>query len=181
MVPVNVRTEGTADELGNRISFMFVELPCGEEDPLRRLACVPHSTALRKAAGDPQETDKTLQALSYAPPAVQKVVSHLVSSPRTFNLVVSNIPGPRIPLYMLGCELQESYPVVPLAKDHALSIGMTTIRDDACFGFYVDRKALPDADDLPAHVDAAIDELLELTDREPAPEPEPEPTREEAL
>ena len=62
---------------------------------------------------------------------------------------------------------------------------MTTIRDDACFGFYVDRKALPDADELAAHVDTAIDELLELTDREPAPEPapepEPEPTREEDL
>jgi hypothetical protein len=119
---------------------------------------------------------------------VQKVVSHLVSSPRTFNLVISNIPGPRIPLYLRGCELQESYPVVPLAQDHALSIGMTTVRDDACFGFYVDRKVLPDADDLPAHVDAAIDELLELTDRTPVldvepepepegePEPEPEPT-----
>src|SRR5256885_16889285 len=174
MVPVNVRTEGTADELGNRISFMFVELPCDEEDPLRRLASVHNATALRKAAGDPQETDKTLQALSFAPAPVQRVVSHLVSSPRTFNLVVSNIPGPRVPMYMLGCELQESFPVVPLAQDHALSIGMTTIRDDACFGFYVDRKTLPDADALPAHVDAAIDELLELTDLRPAPAPEPD-------
>ena len=170
MVPVNVRAEGAAGDLGNRISFMFVELPCHEEDPLRRLASVHNSTALRKAAGDPQETDKTLQALSYAPAPVQRVVSHLVSSPRTFNLVVSNIPGPRIALYMLGSELRESYPVVPLAKDHALSIGMTTIRDDACFGFYVDRKTLPDADELPAHVDAAIDELLALTAPRPAPD-----------
>jgi diacylglycerol O-acyltransferase / wax synthase len=179
MVPVNVREEGHAGDLGNRISFMFVELPCQELDPLRRLAAVHWATAIRKASGDPQETDRTLQALTFAPAPVQKMVSHIVSSPRTFNLVVSNIPGPRIPLYMRGCELEESFPVVPLAKDHALSIGMTTIRDDACFGFYVDRKALPDADELPAHVDTAIDELLELTDR-PAPvsEPEPEPDRE---
>src|SRR4051794_15879668 len=174
MVPVNVREEGRAGDLGNRISFMFVELPCQELDPLRRLAGVHWATTLRKTSGDPQETDRTLQALSFAPAPVQKMVSHIVSSPKTFNLVVSNIPGPRIPLYMLGCELEESYPVVPLAKDHALSIGMTTIRDDACFGFYVDRKALPDADELPAHVDAAIDELLELTAMRAAPEPEPE-------
>jgi len=191
MVPVNVRDDGAEGALGNRISFMFVELPCHDLDPLRRLASVHQATSLRKAEGDPRGTDKTLQALAYAPSPVQKMVSHLVSSPRTFNLVISNIPGPRIPLYLRGCQLLESYPVVPLAQDHALSIGMTTVQDDACFGFYVDRKVLPDADDLPAHVDAAIDELLELTDRSPAPapaaeeperapepEPEPEPTPE---
>jgi WS/DGAT/MGAT family acyltransferase len=167
MVPVNVRDDGAAGDLGNRISFMFVELPCGELHPLRRLADVNEATALRKAAGDPQGTDTALQALSYAPPPVQKVVSHLVASPRTFNLVVSNIPGPRIPMYLRGCELQEAYPIVPLAQGHALSIGMTTVQDDACFGFYADRKTLPDADALPAHVDTAIDELLSLTT--PAP------------
>jgi WS/DGAT/MGAT family acyltransferase len=163
MVPVNVRGDGAAGDLGNRISFMFVELPCHELDPLRRLASVHSSTALRKAEGDPQETDTALQALSFAPAPVQKVVSHLVSSPRTFNLVVSNIPGPRPPMYLLGCELQDAYPIVPLAQDHALSIGMTTVQDDACFGFYADSRTLPDADELPAHVDAAIDELLEIT------------------
>ena len=63
-----------------------------------------------------------------------------------FNLTVSNIPGPREPMYMLGCELEEAYPVVPLADEHALSIGMTTVKDRACFGLYADREALPDAD-----------------------------------
>jgi len=175
MVPVNVRDEGAEGDLGNRISFMFVELPCDELDPLRRLASVHGATAMRKAENDPQDTDAALQALSYAPAPVQKVVSRLVSSPRTFNLVVSNIPGPRIPLYLLGCEMLDAYPVVPLAQDHSLSIGMTTVQDDACFGFYADRMALPDADELPAHVDAAIDELLELTAPRPMPMPEPTP------
>ena len=157
------RGDGAAGDLGNRISFMFVELPCGELDPLRRLASVHSATALRKAEGDPRETDAALQALSFAPGPVQKAVTHLMASPRTFNLVISNIPGPRAPMYLLGCELQESFPVVPLAQDHALSIGMTTVQDDACFGFYADSRTLPDADELPAHMDAAIDELLEIT------------------
>jgi diacylglycerol O-acyltransferase / wax synthase len=76
---------------------------------------------------------------------------------------VSNIPGPRLPLYMLGCELKEVYPVVPLAAGHALSIGMTTVQRDACFGLYADREALPEADRLAGHIDGAIDELLELS------------------
>ena len=67
---------------------------------------------------------------------LQAAVSHLVASPRTFNLVVSNIPGPAEPLYMLGCELEEAYPVVPLADRHALSVGMSTVRDGAFFGLY---------------------------------------------
>jgi diacylglycerol O-acyltransferase / wax synthase len=169
MVPVNVRDTGAEGDLGNRISFMFIELPCGEPDPLKRLASVHAQTAVRKAEGDPAQTDAALDVLSFAPPPVQKVVSHLMASPRTFNLVISNIPGPRIALYMLGCELQEAYPVVPLAQDHALSIGMTTVQDDACFGFYADRKTLPDADELPVYIDAAIDELMEVTAPELVP------------
>jgi diacylglycerol O-acyltransferase / wax synthase len=169
MVPVNVRAERAAGELGNRVSFMFVELPCQEPDPLRRLADVHAQTSLRKAQGDPQEADVALQALAFTPQPVQTLVSHLVASPRTFNPVISNIPGPRIPLWLRGCELVDAYPIVPLAESHALSIGMTTVHDDACFGFYSDRETLPDADELPRLIDAALDELLQLAAPEPVP------------
>jgi hypothetical protein len=64
-------------------------------------------------------------------------------------------------MYMLGCELEEAYPVVPIADEHALSIGMTTVRDNAFFGLYADCEALPDADRLAEEIDASIDELLE--------------------
>jgi WS/DGAT/MGAT family acyltransferase len=161
MVPVNVR-EGQAGDLGNRISFMFVGLPCDEPDPLMRLFAVHHQTTARKRGGVPEEGDAVLRAAGYAPPPVQRVLSHLMASPRTFNLVVSNIPGPRIPLYLHGCRLEEAYPVVPLADRHGVSIGMTTVRDDACFGLYADRATLPDADALARHLDLALDELLDL-------------------
>ena len=163
MVPVSVRGDGEAGDLGNRISFMFVALPCTEADPRRRLQLVHEQTSSLKDGGDPGSASAALDALAYVPPRLQQMVSRLVSSPRAFNLVVSNIPGPRIPLFLRGCRLLEAYPVVPLASEHALSIGMTTVGDDACFGFYADRKALPDAGDLPARVDAAIDELLGVT------------------
>jgi len=162
MVPVSVR-DSSDGELGNRISFLFTELPCGEAEPLVRLMTINKVTARCKAADEAAGSDAALRALGHAPRMVQHAASHLAASPRAFNLVVSNIPGPRLPLYMLGCELKEVYPVVPLADSHALSIGMTTVQRDACFGLYADREALPDADRLAGHIDAAIDELLELS------------------
>jgi hypothetical protein len=86
-----------------------------------------------------------------------------MASPRAFNLVVSNIPGPKEPLYMLGCELGEVYPVVPLADRHGISIGLTTTADRAFFGIYADPESLPDVEPLAAFIDTSIDELLSAT------------------
>jgi diacylglycerol O-acyltransferase / wax synthase len=161
MVPVNVRAEG--DEAGgNRISFLFVELPCSEPDPVERLSRVHSDIGGRRRDADPERADAGIKAADYFPRPVQRLVSQAAASPRMFNLVVSNIPGPRIPLWMLGCRLEAAYPVVPLAESHALSIGMTTVGDQACFGLYADRETLPDVDLLAEQVSAALDELIEL-------------------
>jgi diacylglycerol O-acyltransferase / wax synthase len=160
MVPVNLRSNGESGELGNKISFVFVDLPCDEPDPVRRLKDVQLVMSERKETGDPEGADAALRAVSFVPRTLQHAVSRLIASPRTFNLTVSNIPGLREPMYMLGCELDEAYPVVPIADEHALSIGMTTVRDRACFGLYAAREALPDADRLAEEVDEAVDELL---------------------
>jgi hypothetical protein len=163
MVPVSVRGDDAADALGNRISFLFVNLPCSEPDAVARLLAVNAVTAQRKAAHEAEGADAALDALAHAPRPLQRAASHLVASPRAFNLVVSNIPGPPQPLFLLGCELTHAYPVVPLAESHALSIGMTTIQGEACLGLYSDRQTLPDADRLAGHIDRAIDELLDLS------------------
>lgn len=160
MVPVSVRANGEPGTLGNQISFVFVDLPCDEPDPVRRLKDVHLWMSERKETGDPEGADTALRAVRFVPRLVQHAVSRLIASPRTFNLTVSNIPGLRQPMYMLGCELEEAYPVVPIADEHALSIGMTTVKDRACFGLYADREALPDADDLAEAVDGSVDELL---------------------
>jgi diacylglycerol O-acyltransferase len=161
MVPVNVRGSGPDTELGNRISFVFVDLPCDEPDPIRRLQDVRLAMGESKESGLPEGGDTVMAMLKYMPRTAQHVVSRRIASPRTFNLTVSNIPGPREPMYMLGCELEAAYPVVPIADEHALSIGMTTIRDDCCFGLYAASEMLPDSDELAEAVDDSIDELLE--------------------
>jgi WS/DGAT/MGAT family acyltransferase len=163
MVPVSMRADEGAGEFGNQISFIFVELPCDQSEPLDRLMTIHEDVDQRKRQGEPEVADRVLKAFRYAPHTVQKVLSHLIASPRTFNLVISNIPGPRERLYMRGCELEEAYPVVPLADDHGVSIGLTTIRDQAFFGIYADRRSLPDADVLADCVDESIDELLALS------------------
>jgi len=159
MVPVSLREEGEQSQLGNRISFVFVDLPCEEEDPIRRLLDVRAAMAERKEAGEPEGAGALLDAVEYAPRPLKQALARVAASPRTFNLVVSNIPGPRQPLYMRGCRLEESYPVVPLADRHAVSIGMTTVEDQACFGVYAAPDALADADELAAAIAESIDEL----------------------
>lgn len=162
MVPVNVRDENGGEELGNRISFMFIDLPCEDPDPGRRLRRLHEETERSKHGGDPSAANSVLRMLGYAPRVVQRLASRVVSSPRMFNLTVSNIPGPSEPMYMRGCELQEAYPVVPIPDRHALSIGMTTIQDRACFGLYTDRSLLGDTGTLATALERSGDELLEV-------------------
>lgn len=158
MVPVNMRSGD--DVLGNHISFVFAKLPCEEPDPIERLQRVHATMSARKRCHEPEGADLALKAAEHTPTPVQHAISKLFASPRTFNLVVSNIPGPAEPMYMRGCQLQSVYPVVPLADHHTVSIGMTTVCDRACFGVYADREALPDADTLAQGIDEAIGELL---------------------
>ena len=159
MVPVNVRGDASAGELGNRISFIFLELPCDEPDPERRLQDIGRATSEAKQAGESSGATTVLDLAAAAPSPLQRAVSRLVASPRTFNVVVSNIPGPQEPLWMLGCRLREAFPVVPLADRHALSIGFTSIAGGAFFGVYADRDSVSDAERLAADIGHELDGL----------------------
>jgi len=161
MVPVSVRT-GEPGGLGNAISFMFVDLPCDEPDPARRLRLIHTETTARKRAERASGGSDVIRAMGLVPAPVRSVISRAMASPQAFNLVVSNIPGPREPLWMRGCRLQEAYPVVPIPERHALSIGITTVGDEACFGLYADRESLPGVEELTSSVDSAIEDLLDV-------------------
>jgi len=161
MVPVNVRGEGAAADLGNEVSFLFIDLPCDEPDPVRRLEDIHVVMTERKAAGEPRGSQTVLDAVGYAPHAVQHALSHAVAAPRTYNVVVSNIPGPAEPLYMMGCPLREAYPIVPISDRHGVAVGFTSVAGLGCFGIYADRMSIPDAGLLAQDLEQSIDELLE--------------------
>ncbi len=162
MVPVNVRGDVANGDLGNRISFVFVDLPCDETDPVVRLRRVHEEMEQCKASGLPRGGDAVLRSLGLAPRSLQNVVSRLAASPLAYNLTISNIPGPAAPLWMRGCRLERAHPAIPLSDRHALSIGLTTVGEGAHFGIYADRRVGPDAELLGAQIGGALDELLAL-------------------
>ena len=159
MVPVSLRAEDQRQELGNRFTFAFIQLPVATRSRAGRLEQVRHETAAFKQSGRPAGTGAVLGALGLLPDPVKNRAARLASSARVFNLTVSNIPGPRFPVYMLGAELSEAYPVVPIAEQHSLSIGMFSYRDHMFFGLYADPETLPEVHGLPALLDREITAL----------------------
>lgn len=149
MVPVDVRAGDDAAELGNRVAFVFVELPLQISSPASRLMRVNQETRAFKDSERPAGAESVVRAVGLLPDPIKDRVAQFAGSARVYNLTVSNIPGPREPVYMLGAKMVESYPVVPFPEDHALAIGMFSYRDHICFGLYADPVALPQIELLP--------------------------------
>ena len=159
MVPVSVRGSAEAETLGNRITLAFVQLPLDEPSAQERLARVHTTTAAFKRANRPAGTEAVLGTLGLLPGSLRGPAARAVASPRVYNLTVSNVPGPPVPLYMLGAELLEAHPVVPLAERHALSVGIFTHLEKLHFGLYADPEAFPQVSDLPRALETALCEL----------------------
>jgi diacylglycerol O-acyltransferase len=160
MVPADVRSGSDDAATGNRISFLFIELPCAEPDPVERLLAVGRATAQRRRDGEADDLDALMRGLARTPAPLQRAFAHAFAHPRLFNLTVSSVPGPALPRYLRGCRLREVHSAVPLAARHALSIGVVTVAGNACFAVTADAHTLPDADALAGDLDAALDELL---------------------
>ena len=160
MVPADVRTSADAAE-GNRISFLFIALPCDEPDPVARLEAVGRATAQRRRDGEAEDLDTAFRVLALTPQPVQRALAHAFAHPRLFNLTISSVPGPAVPRYLRGCRLREVHSAVPLGARHGLSIGVVMVAGNACFGIYADPSTVPDADVLASDLEVALDELLE--------------------
>lgn len=161
LVPVSIRKPNEKGELGNRISTILVKLPLGEEDARTRLELIREETDRLKNSESARAASLIINATGWAPPTINRLLSQAMARPLVFNLVVSNVPGPQQPLYLLGRELREIYPFVPLSpQNHALSIGIVSYNGSVCFGLVGDHDVVPDLDDLS---DAIRESLTELT------------------
>jgi WS/DGAT/MGAT family acyltransferase len=159
MVPVSVRSESEKMALGNRVSMIFADLPVGPIDPVNRLHRISATTKDLKDSMMAVGADAIMNLGTYAPPTLHALAARLVSRGRWFNLVVSNVPGPQVPMYVAGARLLANYPVMPTAENVGLSIAVTSLAGTMGFGFTGDWDLMPDIDFLAASFDEAVDDL----------------------
>jgi len=162
MVPVSVRADQHKGELGNRVSSYFVDLPVGEGSAVMRLHQVSFAMRAHKESGSAVGADALVQLSGFAPPTIHSLGARVASgfTRRLFNLVVTNVPGPQFPLYAAGSRMLSVYPVVPLAKGQAVSIGLTSYDGGVYYGLNADRDAMPDIDVLASCLRDSLAELV---------------------
>jgi len=167
-VPVSIRSDDERDRLGNRIAVMRTPLPVYARDPVERLRIV------REAMQGLKESKQALAAQviggleDFAPPTILSMASRSHWSPRLFNMIVTNVPGPQIPIYLLGRELLELVPVAFLPDNFALTVAAMSYNGKLDFSLLGDYDAIPDIDLVGQYVGEALEELLVVAGRPPS-------------
>ncbi len=156
-VPVNVRTEADRDLRGNRVSSLLVSLPIGEADPWERLLRVVETTRELKQSGERQAFDLVGRMADWLPLGLMARLSS--ASGRAVNMIVTNVPGPPVPVYLLGARMLACYPVVPLMTNEGLNIALYSYDGGLFWGFNADWDALPDLHEVVASVDLGFEAL----------------------
>jgi len=159
MVPVSVRSKAEAGDVGNRVAPAFVEIPIGHMSPRSRLAKVRTATEELKSSSMAVSADAIIGLGAFAPPALHAMAARVVSRGRWFNLVVSNIPAPQMPLYLAGARLVANHPAMPLGEHGGLSIACTSLGGTMAFGLTADWDTLKDIDVLARGIEHGIDNL----------------------
>jgi len=163
LVPVSVRNQDQRNNtLGNQISVMRGPLPVFIEDPVARLDFVRAAMDGLKESKQAEGAATLAAVNNLAPPTVLAQASRLNFSTRLFNLIVTNIPGPQLPLYVLGRKLRDLFPVAFLPEDHALAVAIMSYDGGLDFGLLGDYDALSDVDLIAEGIDAVLAQLLAI-------------------
>jgi WS/DGAT/MGAT family acyltransferase len=161
-VPVSVRKQAERAALGNRVTGLLARLPVDEADPWQRLLRVVETTHELKASGESGAGDFLGQAIDLLPTQLVGALFRQVARSSAANLVITNVPGPRVAVYLLGARQLETYPVVPLLASQALGIALLSYDDGLFWGFNADWDAMPDLHYLVEEVEAGFRELRAL-------------------
>jgi diacylglycerol O-acyltransferase / wax synthase len=164
MVPMSVRTEEQRGTFGNRVSMMIVPIPTDEPDPARRLRRTHELLLSGKERHRALPADLLTDATAFIPPAVAALAARttmqiLGRTRPPVNLVISNVPGPRTPLFLAGAQLHANYPVSVVVDGVGLNITVMSYRDHLDVGIVADREQVPDAWPLMEALEGALDEL----------------------
>jgi diacylglycerol O-acyltransferase / wax synthase len=161
MVPVSVRPQEARGALGNQVAAMMAPLPVGIEQPVERMERISDSMAHLKSGGQAVGAQVLTELTGFAPPNIMSQAARVVARQRMFNLVVTNVPGPQFPLYMMGRRLDGLFPMVPLAPNQALGIAIMSYNGTINFGLVGDFDLMSDLDDLAGDLHASLVELAE--------------------
>jgi len=161
VVPVSVRSEDERGRLTNRASGWLMSLPIQERDPRRRLARIRQTTAHLKETNQALGVELLTQLAEWGGAALITLGTRFASRLAPYNLIVTNIPGPQVPLYMLGAPLRGGYPTVPLFENQGLGVATFSYAGKLCWGFNADWDLVPDLHDF---VEAIGDSFQELTE-----------------
>ena len=167
MVPVSVRTAEQHGALGNQVTAMMATLPVWCEDPRQRMEIVRQSMGDLKESKQAMGASLLTQLADFAPTTIAGQAARLQSRQRFFNLVVTNIPGPQFPLYLMGRRMERVFPMVPLAKNQGVCIGIMSYDGQVNFGLIGDYDGMTDLEDLARDLEDSIDELLEAAGGRP--------------
>jgi diacylglycerol O-acyltransferase len=160
MVPVSVRADEEHGALGNRISAMMAPLPVWSQDPVERLRIVTEQMGDLKSSGQAVGAEILTKLTDFAPSTIASQAARLQPAQRFFNLVVTNVPGPQFPLYVLGRKMESIFPMVPLARRQALCIGIMSYNGQVNFGLIGDYDAMADLDSFALDLEAATAEAM---------------------
>jgi WS/DGAT/MGAT family acyltransferase len=160
LVPVSVRAAEEHGALGNRITAMMAPLPIWAEDPVERLHIVTEQMGDLKSSGQAVGAEILTKVTDFAPTTIASQAARLQPAQRFFNLVVTNVPGPQFPLYVLGRKMEAIFPMVPLARRQALCIGIMSYNGQVNFGLVGDYDAMADLDSFALDLEAATDEVI---------------------
>jgi WS/DGAT/MGAT family acyltransferase len=168
MVPVSVRTKSQRGTLGNQVAAMWAPLPVGVENPAQCLHEISAAMEDLKKGGQAVGAQVLTNLAGFAPPTILSQAARLQARQPFFNLVVTNVPGPQFPLYLLGRRLQVLYPVVPLAQRQALGIAVMSYDGHLGFGLLGDYDALPDLDKIALDLKWSISALARAAGLRPS-------------
>jgi len=159
MVPVSVRADVERGALGNRVAAMMAAMPVWCHDPVARLDIVREELKGLKSGGQAVGAQVLTQLSGFAPATVMDQASRVMARQRFFNLVVTNVPGPQIPLYLAGKRMIDTFPMVPLAKNQALGVALLSYAGRISFGLVGDYDLMWDLDDFTEDVRESLAEL----------------------
>jgi diacylglycerol O-acyltransferase / wax synthase len=162
MIPVSVRDPASKGAMGNKVSAMLATLPTQVADPAERLAIVHAATQLAKAQQAAIPQGLVDQISDFSPPALTARAARVVFATGLlhrlppFNLCISNVPGPNVPVYLCGAKLLAHYPVSVITDGQGLNITLVGYLGQLHFGLVACRELVPDIETLASYL---VDEL----------------------